>query len=76
MPGILIMLPVAVAIALIFVMFFLWSVKNGDFDDLDARGKRLLFDKSEEADTTILPQENKSGITTKQKIKQVEKGSI
>jgi len=47
MPGLLITLPVSIVIALGFLAFFLWSVKNGDFEDSEVTGERILFDDDE-----------------------------
>ncbi|MBE7437764.1 MAG: cbb3-type cytochrome oxidase assembly protein CcoS [Spirochaetales bacterium] len=47
MPGLAITLPVSLIIALIFLGFFLWSVKNGDFEDSEVTGEKILFDEDE-----------------------------
>lgn len=44
MPGLAITLPLSLAIALLFLWFFLWSVKNGDYEDPEVTGERILLD--------------------------------
>lgn len=55
MPGLMIMLPVSVAIALGFLAFFLWSVKNGDYSDPEMPGHRVILDDEDDVDTSIKP---------------------
>lgn len=53
MPGLLIMLPIAVIIALGFLAFFFWSVKNGDYNDPEMPGHRMVLDDEDDVDTSI-----------------------
>ncbi|EHQ07688.1 cytochrome oxidase maturation protein, cbb3-type [Leptonema illini DSM 21528] len=53
MPGLLIMLPIAVIIALGFLVFFFWSVKNGDYNDPEMPGHRMVLDEEDDVDTSI-----------------------
>lgn len=53
MPGLLIMLPIAVIIALGFLVFFFWSVKNGDYNDPEMPGHRMVLDEDDDVDTSI-----------------------
>lgn len=39
------LLPVAIGIALVFLGFFLWAAKGGQFDDLDDPPERMLRDE-------------------------------
>lgn len=55
MPGLLIMLPLAVIIALTFLWLFLWSVKNGDYEDPEMPSHRIVLDDSKDVDTSIKP---------------------
>jgi cbb3-type cytochrome oxidase maturation protein len=41
---ILIMLPIALALAALGVWGFVWGVKRGQFDDLDTPAYRAVFD--------------------------------
>jgi cbb3-type cytochrome oxidase maturation protein len=47
MPGLLFMLPIAIGIALIFLGFFLWSVRNGDYEDMEMPAYKMTFDQDE-----------------------------
>jgi len=38
------LLPVALALGLIGLAAFLWSLKSGQYDDLDGAAERILFD--------------------------------
>ncbi len=58
MPGLLFMLPIAIGIALIFLGFFLWSVRNGDYEDMEMPAYKMTFDQ-DEADRSI--QTSKTG---------------
>lgn len=44
MESLLILIPIAIVIVAIAVAIFFWSVKSGQYDDLDTEGKRILFD--------------------------------
>lgn len=52
MPGLMLMLPIAVGIALLFLGFFLWSVKNGDYEDPEMPGYKMSFE-TDEGDNSI-----------------------
>lgn len=52
MPGLLLMLPIAVGIALVFLGFFLWSVKNGDYEDPEMPAYKMSYD-TDEGDSSI-----------------------
>lgn len=53
MPGLLIMLPIAVALALGFLVFFFWSVRNGDYNDPEMPGHRMVLDDEDDVDRSI-----------------------
>ncbi|EQC47873.1 cbb3-type cytochrome oxidase assembly protein CcoS [Bacteriovorax sp. DB6_IX] len=38
------LLPLALVLGGVFVAFFIWATKNGQYDDLDTPAKRMLFD--------------------------------
>jgi len=40
----LILIPVAVSLGLLGLVAFLWSLKSGQFDDLEGAANRILFD--------------------------------
>lgn len=50
----MIMLPIALIIAAGFLVFFLWSVKNGDFEDPEMPAHRMILDDNDDADTSIV----------------------
>ncbi len=47
------MLPIAVGIALVFLGFFLWSLRNGDYEDPEMIKYRMLMDDDSEADENV-----------------------
>jgi len=53
MPGLLITLPIATLIALAFLAFFLWSVRNGDYEDSEMIKYRMIHDESDDADRKL-----------------------
>ena len=38
------LIPLSIILVLIIAGAFLWSVKHGQFDDLEGQGQRILFD--------------------------------
>ena len=44
MSSLLILIPVALALGLLGLAAFLWSLRSGQFDDLDGAASRILFD--------------------------------
>ncbi|MBF0560877.1 MAG: cbb3-type cytochrome oxidase assembly protein CcoS [Alphaproteobacteria bacterium] len=44
MNGLLMLIPLALALGLIGLGAFLWALKSGQFDDLDGAAHRILFD--------------------------------
>ena len=47
MEVIFVLLPLALLIAAIAVVFFIWAARSGQFDDLDTPAMRVLFDDEE-----------------------------
>lgn len=43
-----ILIPMAIIMGIVFVGFFIWSTKTGQFDDLDTPSKRILLDDENE----------------------------
>jgi cbb3-type cytochrome oxidase maturation protein len=58
MPGLYLTLPISIIIALVFLGFFIWSVRNGDYEDSETAAERILFDEDQGAADDI---EQKSG---------------
>ena len=44
MSGLLFLIPAALLLGLIGLGAFLWSLRSGQFDDLDGAASRVLFD--------------------------------
>ncbi len=44
MTGLLLLIPIAIALGLVGLAAFLWALRNGQFDDLDGAAQRILFD--------------------------------
>jgi cbb3-type cytochrome oxidase maturation protein len=44
MNGLLYLIPVALALGFAGLLAFLWSLRSGQFDDLEGAGSRILFD--------------------------------
>lgn len=44
MNALLVLIPVALALGLLGLAAFLWSLRSGQFDDLDGAAGRILFD--------------------------------
>ncbi|MCR9203206.1 MAG: cbb3-type cytochrome oxidase assembly protein CcoS [Halobacteriovoraceae bacterium] len=40
-----ILIPMALMMGVVFIGFFIWATKDGQFDDLDTPSKRLLIDE-------------------------------
>lgn len=53
MPGLWIMLPIAIMLALAFLAFFFWSIRNGDFEDSEMEKYRILLDNEYDVDRTV-----------------------
>ena len=56
MSGLLFLIPAALALGLLGLIAFLWSLKSGQYDDLDGAANRILLDD----DTTPLDQKSES----------------
>ena len=48
MNGLLLLIPVALSLGLIGLGAFLWSMRVGQFDDLDGAAMRILIEDEEE----------------------------
>lgn len=48
MSGLLYLIPVALFLGLLGLGAFLWSLKSGQFEDLDGAAHRVLFDDDED----------------------------
>lgn len=48
MSGILYLIPIALFLGLLGLGAFLWSLRSGQYDDLDGAAERILFDEDED----------------------------
>jgi cbb3-type cytochrome oxidase maturation protein len=53
------LLPLALVVVIIFVGFYLWAAKHGQFDDLDSPAHRILLDDSKPKKTKDNSQQEK-----------------
>lgn len=47
MSGLLYLIPAALFLGLLGLGAFLWALRNGQFDDLDGAGERILYDEED-----------------------------
>lgn len=47
MEVLIVILPIAAGIGLIFLAAFFWAWRTGQFEDLDAPARRMIYDKDE-----------------------------
>ncbi|MEY3906585.1 MAG: hypothetical protein RIR59_1408 [Pseudomonadota bacterium] len=50
MTGILVLIPIALGLGLLGLGAFFWSLKSGQFDDLDGAALRILIEDDNRAD--------------------------
>jgi cbb3-type cytochrome oxidase maturation protein len=55
MNGLLLLIPVALALGAAGLAAFLWALQAGQFDDLDGAAGRILFDDEPEQDRPAPP---------------------
>lgn len=53
MPGMQITLPIALGIALLFLGFFIWSVRRKMYDDPEMPKHKMLMDDKDDVDKEI-----------------------
>ncbi|MBS9721571.1 cbb3-type cytochrome oxidase assembly protein CcoS [Tianweitania sp. BSSL-BM11] len=51
MSALLGLIPIALGFGILALLVFLWSLKNGQYDDLDGAAARILIDDEQPADT-------------------------
>ena len=54
MNGLLLLIPAALILGLIGLAAFLWSLRSGQFEDLDGAAERILHDE-EDGDAPVTP---------------------
>ncbi len=47
MSYLLVLVPIAILMGLVGLMAFLWSLRNGQYDDLDGAAERVLIDEDD-----------------------------
>lgn len=52
MAPLLFLVPLALALGVLWLFAFLWSLRNGQFDDLDGAAQRILIDDDSPGDGT------------------------
>ena len=55
MSGLLFLIPAALLLGLIGLAAFLWSLRSGQFDDLDGAAERILHDDDENEESLSRP---------------------
>jgi cbb3-type cytochrome oxidase maturation protein len=58
MNALLVLIPVALFLGLLGLAAFLWSLRSGQFDDLDGASVRILFDDGRPPDPGRPPSRN------------------
>lgn len=49
MTGLAFLIPIALGMGLLGLVAFLWSMRDGQYDDMDGAANRILIDEEEEA---------------------------
>ena len=50
MSGLMFLIPAAIALGALGLLAFIWSVKSGQFDDLEGDASRILFDDDHDSE--------------------------
>jgi cbb3-type cytochrome oxidase maturation protein len=61
MDVIIYLIPIALFLGVLGLIAFLWSLKTGQFDDLDGAAHRILFDDDEPAPPSDEPRNGNGG---------------
>lgn len=51
MTGLAILIPIALGMGLLGLVAFLWSMRDGQYDDMDGAATRILIEDEEEDET-------------------------
>lgn len=49
MTGLAFLIPIALGMGLLGLLAFLWSMRDGQYDDMDGAANRILIDEEDEA---------------------------
>ncbi len=58
------LIPIALFLGLLGLLAFIWSLKTGQYDDLDGDARRILFDDDENINNNDDVSENSSTTTS------------
>lgn len=63
MNALLLLIPIALGLGILGLLAFLWSIKSGQFDDLEGAAERILYDDDLQLPTqnTLHPNSPKAG---------------
>jgi len=61
MNGLMILIPVALFLGAVGLVAFLWSLRSGQFDDLDGAAVRILHEDKSPPDRKHLPGQGRKG---------------
>jgi cbb3-type cytochrome oxidase maturation protein len=53
MTGLAFLIPIALGMGLLGLVAFLWSMRDGQYDDMDGAATRILIDEDEDDDGSI-----------------------
>ena len=59
MESVFLLIPVSVVLVFVIAAIFWWSVKSGQFDDLEGPGFKILMDEDKNAENKNSNNENK-----------------
>ncbi|MFI2811535.1 MULTISPECIES: cbb3-type cytochrome oxidase assembly protein CcoS [Microbulbifer] len=51
------LIPIAIVFVTVAVKLYFWAVNNGQYDDLETEGRRILFDDDDPLDPNRVPAE-------------------
>ena len=60
MSALLYLIPIALFLGLLGLAAFLWSLKSGQYDDLDGAAHRILFDDDEDVERPAAPEDRRA----------------
>ena len=58
MKSLYLLIPISIIFVSIALWIFFWSVKSGQYDDLDSEAERILFDQDDEPEQQGIPQDS------------------
>lgn len=52
------LIPISVVLGALGLVVFLWTLRNGQYEDLDGAAERILYDEDEPKPDPVKPPEN------------------